>query len=384
MKIDTKEKKKKLLVVTPYYPSKEKPFEGVFVEQQLELIKHEFKKLIVFRYHSLKFRSKNSIPKLSYKHNNIDVINLLYFDNNHISKLFGDRMKSLKFQILLNYYLRFLFVIKFDIVLSQWILPSTYVFSFLARRKKITSVVRGMDITILKKQFPTYFIKAIKKSSSIITNGSYAIELIRQFDENVLIENVYNPKNLKPFLDNGFVKTDRVKLEYTFTSVGRFDLNKRQDLLLQLVQRLKAENIKVVLYLIGSGKGKASIVKTSNDLGINDDVVIKSDLTHFEIAEIFSNTDFYLQPSMREGVPNALVEAMASGCCCIARNVGGIPDLIEHNRTGFLFEKDEDLFNLVKNLFNKNNDIIKIQAKEKVIGMFDNDVNISKLLKQLK
>ena len=373
-----------LLVVTPYYPSQENAIEGFFIKQQIELIKDGFDKLVVFRYRSLQFNLKNKFPKFSYFENGIKVINLFYIDNNYISRMFGNRMKAIKVQMILNYYLRCLFTLRFDVVLSQWVLPSTYIFDFLSKEKKIISVIRGMDITILMKQFPEYFVKAIKRSNTVITNGTYAIKIIQKIDKNVIIENVYNPKNLKPFLSVDLVKKDFHKSEFIFTCVGRFDTNKRQDLLLHLVKRLKAENIKVVLYLIGSGKEKEIIVKTSKDLGINEDIVLKSDLTHFEIAEIYSKTDIYFQPSMREGVPNALAEAMATGCCCIARNTGGIPDLIEHKKTGFLYEKDNHLYDLVKKVLKKDTENIQKEARKKVIRIFNNKSNINKILNHLK
>ena len=86
---------------------------------------------------------------------------------------------------------------------------------------------------------------------------------------------------------------------------------------------------------------------------------------------------------MREGVPNALAEAMASGCCCIARNVGGIPDLIEDKKTGYLFRDDSELYTLVKLLLKSDQKEIRDNARKKVISMFDNEVNIGKLLKYL-
>lgn len=375
--------KKKLLVLTPYYPSDENTFEGIFVKQQIEMINSNFESLVVFRCQSLKLSSKKKIPKFSYVYNSIKVINLFYIDNNFIARLFGNRMIALKFQIFLNYYLRFLFTIKFDIVLSQWILPSTFLFSFFPKNKKIVSVIRGMDITILKKQFPEYFLKSIKRSSAIITNGSYAINIVKDVYSSVIIENVYNPKNLKVFLKNELHKTNNKTGEYIFTCVGRFDNNKRQDLLINLVKKLLTKNIKVTLYLIGIGSERRNLENLSQSLGVEKNIIFKANLTHKEIAEVYSKTDVYLQPSMREGVPNALVEAMASGCCCIARNVGGIPDLIKNRKTGYLFRKDEEIYSLIVDVLQIDNYIIQMKAREKISKMFNNELNISKLLRHL-
>ena len=49
-----------------------------------------------------------------------------------------------------------------------------------------------------------------------------------------------------------------------------------------------------------------------------------------QVAEHLSLCDVYLQPSLWEGMPNALMEAMASGCGCIGSDAGGIPEVIEH------------------------------------------------------
>lgn len=46
--------------------------------------------------------------------------------------------------------------------------------------------------------------------------------------------------------------------------------------------------------------------------------------------------DLYLQPSLWEGLPNGLLEAMACDRCCLASDVGGIPEVIDHGKTGFI------------------------------------------------
>lgn len=58
-----------------------------------------------------------------------------------------------------------------------------------------------------------------------------------------------------------------------------------------------------------------------------------------QVAQHLQLGDLYLQPSLWEGMPNALLEAMACGCCCIASDAGGIPEVIEHGKTGFLLPR---------------------------------------------
>ena len=58
-------------------------------------------------------------------------------------------------------------------------------------------------------------------------------------------------------------------------------------------------------------------------------------------APYLASADIYLFPSRREGLPNALLEAMACGCACVASDIGGCVDLIIPEKTGLLFPSDD-------------------------------------------
>jgi L-malate glycosyltransferase len=59
------------------------------------------------------------------------------------------------------------------------------------------------------------------------------------------------------------------------------------------------------------------------------------------VAEHLSLVDIYLQPSMLEGMPNSLLEAMACGRLCIASDAGGILEIIDHGKNGFLLPRSQ-------------------------------------------
>lgn len=69
-------------------------------------------------------------------------------------------------------------------------------------------------------------------------------------------------------------------------------------------------------------------------------IIVTGHLSHPKtVAEYLRLCDVYLQPSLWEGMPNALLEAMACGCCCIASDAGGIPEVILHGENGFILPR---------------------------------------------
>jgi len=69
-------------------------------------------------------------------------------------------------------------------------------------------------------------------------------------------------------------------------------------------------------------------------------VIITGHLTDgVAVARHLQLCDVYLQPSLWEGMPNALLEAMACGRGCLASDAGGIADVINHGKTGFLLPR---------------------------------------------
>lgn len=370
-------KKKNLLVLSPYYPSEAKPFEGVFIEQQILELQDVFENIVIFKMLSLPNPFKKSFyyflknNKSSLVRKGILVINFFYFDNLIINRLMKGRLNSLKFQLKLNYYIRGLNKYNYKNKLSQWVLPTTYVFSFLNfKDSNVISVIRGMDITILRDQFPKEFDISIGLSDKIVANGNYVKNILKN-----KIETIYNIKDLSPFLNKEIKKFSVNQNSFVITHVGRFDDNKRQDLLIDLIVELKKAGINIRLNLIGNGELLKRVKEYAIEKNVADRINFTGNISHEEISKLMALSDFYIHPSYREGIPNALVEAMASGCICVARNIGGIPDII-NSENGFLFNEDNELFNLFM-LILKNKSLVEIKenARKHVFEIFDNSRN---------
>ena len=77
-----------------------------------------------------------------------------------------------------------------------------------------------------------------------------------------------------------------------------------------------------------------------------------------EVYKYLADSDFYLHPSYREGMPKSLIEAMSTGIIPIASNIRGSNELIINNKNGFLFpaKNKKELYNSLIKVISLSND----------------------------
>ena len=90
------------------------------------------------------------------------------------------------------------------------------------------------------------------------------------------------------------------------------------------------------LAIVGSGACLAGLQDRARALGILPDCVFEPGTAR--VADWLHAIDIFVLPSLSEALSNALMEAMACGCCVAASRVGGNPELVAHGETGMLFE----------------------------------------------
>lgn len=102
------------------------------------------------------------------------------------------------------------------------------------------------------------------------------------------------------------------------------------------------------LTLAGEGPLLMELEHVAEQLHITDKVVFPGFLPQDQLRELYYGAHIFVHPSQlgsdgnQEGVPNSMLEAMASGLPVFATNHGGIPEAIEHGRTGILVaERDQ-------------------------------------------
>lgn len=123
--------------------------------------------------------------------------------------------------------------------------------------------------------------------------------------------------------------------------VGRFNGQKNLLFLLQQFSVARARTPTLRLTMVGDGPHRNMLEAEARRLGIADAVRWRGWMEKSALAALYREVDVFLNPSLYEGMPNTVMEAMASGLPVIASAVAGNDELVEHGRTGLLFNLDD-------------------------------------------
>lgn len=102
---------------------------------------------------------------------------------------------------------------------------------------------------------------------------------------------------------------------------------KGQEFVIEALAELKKLGIRAEYRLAGSGTGNF-LRERARALGVEDQVRFCGLLDRASLDLFYKELDIYVQPSLTEGMPRAVIEAMSQGCYCIGTNTGGIPELV--------------------------------------------------------
>ena len=122
-------------------------------------------------------------------------------------------------------------------------------------------------------------------------------------------------------------------------SIGRLEPQKRFDLLIDAVSRLRANNSRVMLLIAGDGSAKESLARQVSRLAMDDACRLLGHQSN--IVDLHHAFDLYVQSSDYEGTPNAVLEAMALETPVVATDVGGTTELIRPGVDGIVVPPDD-------------------------------------------
>lgn len=191
---------------------------------------------------------------------------------------------------------------------------------------------------------PEYFQKQFFKNATDIIAVSKPIKI--EYEQRINKKIKIIPP-LIPFTVSKYSK-EELKNKYGFErddkliiSVGSIKHIKGSDFLLKGFMNLGKEyidNYKLKLIYVGDGEMKSDLEITVKKRNLNKYIKFFGKIPHETIPEIYRIANIYVLPSIFEGTPISLLEAMFNKLPIIGANVKGIKNIITHNKNGLLFE----------------------------------------------
>jgi glycosyltransferase involved in cell wall biosynthesis len=223
---------------------------------------------------------------------------------------------------------------KVDVVHSHMYWPSLYsvLAAKLARVKLIVTSDHGIE------PFRNKFMRMIDAnvinklenlricvSSEILDDRSKYIDRNKAIVLANCTELSDSPKENYALLEHGTV---------SLVLVGRLISEKGIEVAVNAVKQLKDKKIKVKLNIIGEGPLKEDLAKLIMQYGLTDRVKLLGNRS--DVPQLLKRADIFVMPSLTEGQPIALLEAMSLGMPILATSVGGIPSTARHEKESLL------------------------------------------------
>lgn len=206
---------------------------------------------------------------------------------------------------------------------------------------KFITTLHGTDITLvgLEPSFMPLVKFSIEESDGVTAVSRFLKEkTLTNYNIQKDIEVIYNFIDLdvyKPQPSDVFRQHIAPNGEKVLVHTSNFRPVKRVPDTIRILEKVKKE-VPAKLVLVGDGPDRSECERLARELDIQKDVIFlgKQDA----LAEILNAADIFLMPSQSESFGLSALEAMACGKPVISSSVGGLPELVIHNDTGYIAE----------------------------------------------
>ena len=223
-----------------------------------------------------------------------------------------------------------------DVVIAFLPLPSFYIMM----AKRLSKKIRKVPVILSERADPSreYSNKlvfvAMKKLFKYADGFAFQTKDARNFYNGIIkckTAIIENPIN-EVFLNHEIPK----KRRKTIVSCGRLEVQKNFKLLIGAFADISKKFSEYTLEIYGDGGQKDELLAYANELGVKGKVFFKGRVD--DLADRIADAGVFVLSSDYEGMPNALMEAMALGIPCISTDcpVGGPKTLIENDHNGIL------------------------------------------------
>ena len=172
----------------------------------------------------------------------------------------------------------------------------------------------------------------------------------------------------------------RDRRPFCLLAVGRLHPVKDYSFLIRACGDLRSQGVDFICWIVGEGRERTALERQIAKFGLQGYVHLAGHIPRHEVAAYYHHADLVVMTSRSEGIPVVLMEAMAHGKLVLAPDITGIPELVEHERTGFLYEPGslDSFVSLVRGIHDRQGRLsgIRRAAAAKVADSFNRQRNV--------
>lgn len=210
-------------------------------------------------------------------------------------------------------------------------------------KKPYVVSLRGGDVPVLVPELARLhkiispMRRRILENAEAVVANSESLRRLSEASDHCRVRVVPNGVNTDFFQPNPMGSTSSLAQEILrILFVGRFQRQKNLEFLLYQLAALRRGSF--ALRMVGDGPQKRGLQELAAQLEIADSTTWDGWMPRADLPGIYQSADCFVNPSLYEGMPNVVLEAMACGLPVIASRIDVHETLVSHGETGFLFE----------------------------------------------
>lgn len=185
-----------------------------------------------------------------------------------------------------------------------------------------------------------YFIKTWFQCDAVIRVNNKDVPKIREFNKNTVgIPYGYDDEIFCPMDKEACRQKESLPGDMKIVlSVGSLDKVKGQKYLIEAMREIVNKRKDVLCLIVGSGPLKNQLQKMITEFELENFVMLKGFVFHERLPTLMNSCDFFVLPSLSEGNPTVMFEALGCGLPFLGTKVGGIPEVIISEDYGYVFD----------------------------------------------
>lgn len=204
------------------------------------------------------------------------------------------------------------------------------------RSRPVVLNYRGGEAAAFFARAPRHVLRSLRGVALRVTPSDYLRRVFAQHGLEVqVIPNILDPGRFQPQPLRDFGDAPQILIARNLEPIYGLDVAIKA--FVQVRQRYPAARLCVA----GSGPQEAELRALVQRLGLSEAVEFPGRVDHANMPALYARSDLALNPSRVDNMPNAVLEAFASGVPVVSTVAGGVPDICTHEREGLLAPVDD-------------------------------------------